>query len=101
MEAHTDISNPDSVDFSDLEKQVQNRAWIGEEIDRFLGWEIFTRFVFIGGGKNNLLDFRDFCDRIPVSKDYVYVIKSRIAHKAKQYAGREDFRSTYVRKKRA
>ena len=68
-ECHPDISNDITLD----------RKWVGEQIDRFIAWEIFCS---IADYKNRYpLKNKDLCDRIGVNQQFCHHILYNVKNK--------------------
>ena len=79
MENHTDCS--------DLEELVGSRSFLNKEIDRFIAWEVFTRY-FLEKTKNPMQP-NEFCDRIGVGPRFTNGINTSVKNKVRRNYGKQ------------
>jgi hypothetical protein len=70
------------IDCSDLEALVGSRAFLNKELDRFLAWEVLTRY-FLGKAPMPMQP-SEFCDKIGVNPRFTNGINDSIRRKARR-----------------
>ena len=66
-----------------LDRLVQDRKFLSEEIDRLLGWE-FLRLIALRNS-NDVMQNKEFCDKIGVNYWYSYRVLYKVQDKVQEF----------------
>jgi hypothetical protein len=66
-----------------LNRLVQNRKFLSQEIDRLLGWELL-RLISLHNSEG-LMQNSEFCDKIGVNYWYSYRVLYKVQDKVQQF----------------
>ena len=74
------MGNP--IDCSELELLVKSRSFLTKEIDRFIAWELLTRYLL--EKSTHPMHTSEFCDKIGVGPRFTNLINTSIKEKVRR-----------------